>query len=30
MAEYKLLLPSMGEGVMGATIIDWLFKKEIL
>ncbi|SFH88611.1 dihydrolipoamide acetyltransferase family protein [Halpernia frigidisoli] len=25
MAEYKLLLPSMGEGVMEATIIDWLF-----
>lgn len=25
MAEYKLLLPSMGEGVMEATIINWLF-----
>lgn len=25
MAEYRLLLPSMGEGVMEATIIDWLF-----
>ncbi|MDY3528737.1 dihydrolipoamide acetyltransferase family protein [Riemerella anatipestifer] len=25
MAEYKLLLPSMGEGVMEATIISWLF-----
>ncbi|KAA0127656.1 2-oxo acid dehydrogenase subunit E2 [Chryseobacterium sp. SN22] len=25
MAEYKLLLPSMGEGVMEATIITWLF-----
>ncbi len=24
MAEYKLLLPSMGEGVMEATIITWL------
>lgn len=24
MAEYKLLLPSMGEGVMEATIIQWL------
>ncbi len=24
MAEYKLLLPSMGEGVMEATIINWL------
>ncbi len=24
MAEYKLLLPSMGEGVMEATIISWL------
>lgn len=27
MAEYRLLLPSMGEGVMEATIIDWLFKE---
>lgn len=27
MAEYKLLLPSMGEGVMEATIIDWLVKE---
>lgn len=27
MAEYKLLLPSMGEGVMEATIIGWLFKE---
>lgn len=25
MAEYKLLLPSMGEGVMEATIINWIF-----
>ena len=25
MAEYKLLLPSMGEGVMEATIISWMF-----
>ncbi len=24
MAEYKLLLPSMGEGVMEATVINWL------
>ncbi|MCC2591719.1 dihydrolipoamide acetyltransferase family protein [Chryseobacterium sp. MFBS3-17] len=24
MAEYKLLLPSMGEGVMEATIISWM------
>ncbi|MEN2434698.1 dihydrolipoamide acetyltransferase family protein [Weeksellaceae bacterium A-14] len=24
MAEYKLLLPSMGEGVMEATIINWI------
>ncbi len=24
MAEYKLILPSMGEGVMEATIINWL------
>lgn len=24
MAEYKLLLPSMGEGVMEATVITWL------
>jgi 2-oxoglutarate dehydrogenase E2 component (dihydrolipoamide succinyltransferase) len=27
MAEYKLLLPSMGEGVMEATIINWLCKE---
>ncbi|MDO4763493.1 MAG: dihydrolipoamide acetyltransferase family protein [Flavobacteriaceae bacterium] len=27
MAEYRLLLPSMGEGVMEATIIDWAFKE---
>lgn len=27
MAEHKLLLPSMGEGVMEATIIGWLFKE---
>lgn len=27
MAEYKLILPSMGEGVMEATIIDWLFSE---
>ena len=27
MAEYKLLLPSMGEGVMEATVIEWLFKE---
>lgn len=27
MAEYKLLLPSMGEGVMEATVISWLFKE---
>lgn len=27
MAEYKLLLPSMGEGVMEATIITWLYKE---
>lgn len=27
MAEYKLLLPSMGEGVMEATIINWLFSE---
>lgn len=27
MAEYKLLLPSMGEGVMEATIISWLFNE---
>lgn len=27
MAEYKLLLPSMGEGVMEATIIGWLTKE---
>ena len=25
MAEYKLILPSMGEGVMEATIISWMF-----
>lgn len=27
MAEYKLLLPSMGEGVMEATIINWMFNE---
>ena len=27
MAEYKLILPSMGEGVMEATIISWLFNE---
>ena len=27
MAEYKLLLPAMGEGVMEATIISWLFNE---
>ncbi len=27
MAEYKLLLPSMGEGVMEATIINWIFNE---
>ena len=27
MVEYKLLLPSMGEGVMEATVIEWLFKE---
>ena len=27
MAEYKLVLPSMGEGVMEATIISWLFNE---
>ncbi len=27
MAEYKLLLPSMGEGVMEATIISWVFNE---
>ncbi|WP_312767971.1 dihydrolipoamide acetyltransferase family protein [Epilithonimonas sp.] len=27
MAEYKLLLPSMGEGVMEATIISWIFNE---
>lgn len=27
MAEYKLLLPSMGEGVMEATIISWMFSE---
>lgn len=27
MAEYKLLLPSMGEGVMEATVISWLYKE---
>ena len=27
MAEYKLLLPSMGEGVMEATIINWLYNE---
>ena len=28
MAEYKLILPSMGEGVMEATIISWLFNED--
>ena len=27
MAEYKLLLPSMGEGVMEAAIISWMFNE---
>jgi len=27
MAEYRLLLPAMGEGVMEATIIEWLYKE---
>ena len=27
MAEYKLILPSMGEGVMEATIISWLYNE---
>lgn len=27
MAEYKLILPSMGEGVMEATIISWMFSE---
>ncbi|MDO4225788.1 MAG: biotin/lipoyl-containing protein, partial [Bergeyella zoohelcum] len=27
MAEYKLLLPSMGEGVMEATVINWLYSE---
>lgn len=27
MAEYKLLLPAMGEGVMEATIIEWQFQE---
>lgn len=27
MAEYKFILPSMGEGVMEATIISWLFNE---
>lgn len=27
MAEHKLILPSMGEGVMEATIITWLFNE---
>lgn len=27
MAEYKLILPAMGEGVMEATIINWLFSE---
>ncbi|WOC52930.1 2-oxoglutarate dehydrogenase [Bergeyella porcorum] len=26
-AEYQLLLPSMGEGVMEATVISWLFNE---
>lgn len=28
MAEYKLLLPSMGEGIMEATIIQWLVNED--
>ena len=24
MADYKLILPAMGEGVMEATVIGWL------
>ena len=27
MAEYNLILPSMGEGVMEATIISWLYNE---
>ena len=27
MAEYKLLLPSMGKGVMEATVINWLYNE---
>jgi len=27
MAEYRLLLPAMGEGVMEATVIEWLYKE---
>ena len=27
MAEYKLILPSMGEGVMEATIINWMYNE---
>jgi len=27
MAEYRLLLPAMGEGVMEATVIEWLCKE---
>ena len=27
MAEYKLLLPSMGEGVMEATVTNWLYNE---
>ncbi|MBF8456498.1 2-oxo acid dehydrogenase subunit E2 [Kaistella sp. G5-32] len=27
MAEYKLILPSMGEGVMEATIISWMYNE---
>lgn len=27
MAEYKLLLPSMGEGVIEATVINWLYNE---
>lgn len=27
MAEYKLLLPSMGEGVMEATVTNWLYQE---
>ena len=27
MAEYKLLLPSMGAGVMEATVTNWLYNE---